>query len=64
MEMIEDIPAIGPVTARVSLPHPPVRAYEALSGADLTWSVAPDGAVEVTLPRLHIHAALVFEGTT
>ena len=63
MEMIEDIPAIGPVTARVSLPHPPVRAYDALSGADLTWSVTPDGAVEVTLPRLHIHAAVVFEGT-
>lgn len=63
MEMIEDIPAIGPVTARVRLPRAPSRVYEALTGADLPWSGAPGGAVEVTLPRLHIHSAIVFEGT-
>jgi hypothetical protein len=63
MEMIEDIPAIGPVTARVRLGKPPSRVHEAVSGADIAWRDAGDGTFEVTLPRLHIHAAIVFEGT-
>ena len=63
MEMIEDIPAIGPVSARVRLPRAPARVYDAMTGADVAWSRSDDGTVEVTVPRLHIHAALVFEGT-
>ena len=62
MEMIEDIPAIGPVTARLRLPQDPSRVYDALTGQDVAWSKS-DGQVEVTIPRLHIHTALVFEGT-
>jgi hypothetical protein len=64
MEMIEDIPAIGPVSARVRLPKPPARVYDALTGSDIAWSPGDDGTVEVRVPQLHIHAALVFEGTT
>lgn len=64
MEMIEDIPAIGPVSARIRLPRAPVRVYDAMTGSDVPWSRSDDGLVEVTLPRLHIHAALVFEGTS
>jgi hypothetical protein len=63
MEMIEDIPAVGPVTARVRLAHPPARVHEALTGTDIAWTHDGDGVVQVTLPRLHIHSALVFEGT-
>lgn len=63
MEMIEDIPAIGPVSARVRLSSPPARVYDAVTGADVAWNRRDDGTVEVTVPRLHIHAALVFEGT-
>jgi hypothetical protein len=63
MEMIEDIPAIGPVTARVRLQRAPRRVYEALTGADLEWREATDGTVDVTVPRLHIHSAVVLEGT-
>jgi hypothetical protein len=63
IEMIEDIPAIGPVTASVRFPNPPSRVYDAQSGEDVGWSQGADGAVKVTVPRLHIHAALVFEGT-
>ena len=62
MEMIEDIPTLGPVTAAVRLPAPPRRVYDALSGADVVWSTRPDGAIEVKLPSLHIHAAVVFDG--
>jgi hypothetical protein len=64
MEMIEDIPAIGPVCARVRLPRVPVRVYDAMTGSDVAWTRRDDGTVEVTVPRLHIHSALVFEGTT
>jgi hypothetical protein len=63
MEMIEDIPAIGPVSAHVRLPRPPVRVYEALSGDEIAWGRGADGGIDVTLSRLHVHAALIFEGT-
>lgn len=63
MEMIEDVPAIGPVTAAVRLPVAPTRVYEALTGQGLSFSQRPDGAIEVTLPRLHIHSAIVFENS-
>ncbi|WP_338720959.1 alpha-L-fucosidase [Devosia sp. XK-2] len=61
MEMIEDVPAIGPVTARVALPQRPRRAYEALSGAPLALTELDDGGVGIVLDRLHIHAAIVFD---
>jgi hypothetical protein len=61
MEMIEDIPAIGPISASVRLPHPPIRSYDALSGDALDWTITADGAVQVTLPRMRIHAAVAFE---
>jgi hypothetical protein len=37
--------------------------FDALSGADVAWKAGPGGSVEVVLPSLHMHAALVFEGT-
>ncbi|HWJ73753.1 MAG TPA: beta-galactosidase trimerization domain-containing protein [Kaistia sp.] len=61
LEMIEDVPAIGPVTASLRLAQPPSRVYDALTGADIDWRTLDDGRVEVTLPRLHIHSALVLE---
>ena len=63
MEMIEDIPAIGPVTATVRLPTAPARVYDALSGQAVDWVPAADGTVKVTVPNLRIHTALVFEET-
>jgi hypothetical protein len=61
MEMIEDIPAIGPVSARVRLPTTPQRAFEAISGEPVAITELGDGQYEVTLDRLRIHAAVVFE---
>ena len=63
IEMIEDIPAIGPVTAQVRVPREPSRVFDAMTGDDVPWALGVDGTVDVTIPRLHIHAALVFEGT-
>jgi hypothetical protein len=62
MEMIEDIPALGPVTASVRLPQSPTRVYDALTGEDVPFSQTGN-RVEVRLPSLRIHAAVVFEGT-
>jgi hypothetical protein len=62
MEMIEDVPAIGPVSAKVRLPSSPRRVYDALTGVDVPWTKVADGQIEVKLPGLHIHTALVFEG--
>lgn len=63
MEMIEDIPAIGPVSATVRLPKAPNRVYDALTQADVAWTAVGEGAYRVAIPSLRIHAALVFEGT-
>ncbi|WP_055049049.1 alpha-amylase family protein [Devosia sp. A16] len=62
MEMIEDIPTLGPVTASVRLPQAPSRVYDAITGEDVPFTDGGD-RVQVRLPSLRIHAALVFEGT-
>lgn len=61
MEMIEDIPAIGPVSASLRLSHPPKRAYDAITGQALDIEDLGEGRYGVKLDRLHIHAAVVFE---
>jgi hypothetical protein len=62
MEMIEDIPTLGPLTASVRLPQTPTRVYDALTGEDVPFSNGGD-RVQVQLPGLRIHSAIVFEGT-
>lgn len=61
MEMIEDIPTIGPVNATVRLPERPVRAFEAVSGEELAITENGRDTYSITLDRLRIHAAVVFE---
>jgi len=61
MEMIEDIPAIGPVTSRLRLPKAPKRVYDALTGAPVEWTTTGDGRIEIRIPGLRIHTALVLE---
>ena len=63
MDMIEDVPALGPVTASVRLPSAPTRVFDALSGEAIAWSAKAGGRIEIALPGLHIHRAIVFEGT-
>jgi hypothetical protein len=62
MEMIEDIPALGPVSATLRLPKAPMRAYDAISQEAVEWADNADGSYTVHLPGLHIHRAVVFEG--
>jgi hypothetical protein len=62
MEMIEDIPTLGPVTASVALPRTPTRVYDALTGEDVPFTNGGD-RVEIRLPSLRIHSAIVFEGS-
>lgn len=62
MEMIEDIPTLGPVTASVRLPRAPTRVYDALTGADVPFTNGGN-RIEVKLPSLRIHSAIVFEGS-
>ncbi len=63
MEMIEDIPALAAVEASVRLPKTPTRVFDALTGTDIAWKQEPGGRVAITLPSLHIHGVIVFEGT-
>lgn len=61
MDMIEDVPALGPLIANLRLPRPPTRVFDALSGEAIAWSATSDGSVQISLPGLHIHRAVVFE---
>lgn len=61
MEMIEDIPAIADVSASVRLPGAPKRAFDAMTGQDLAVTDNGDGTYAVTLDRMRIHAAVVFD---
>jgi hypothetical protein len=62
MEMIEDIPTLGPVTTSVRLATAPSRVYDAMTGEAVPFTYA-DGRAKVTIPSLRIHSAVVFEGT-
>jgi hypothetical protein len=33
-----------------------------MTGEDVAWNAGDDGAISITLPRLRIHSAVVFEG--
>jgi hypothetical protein len=61
MEMIEDVPALGPVTATVRLPRSPSRVYDALTGEEVVFALTDDEAIAVSLPGLKVHSAVVFE---
>jgi hypothetical protein len=61
MEMIEDIPTLGPVTASVRLDRTPSRVVDLLNGAPMPFTYR-DGRATVTLPSLRIHGAIAFEG--
>ena len=60
MAMIEEVPAIGPVHIKVRLPKP-ACVYDAASGVVVNWTMGTDGQIAATVPRLHIHTALVFQ---
>jgi hypothetical protein len=61
MEMIEDLPTLGPVTASLRLDASPTRVYDAITGEDIAFSRADDGRIEVSVPSLHIHRAVVLQ---
>ncbi|MEO6014369.1 MAG: beta-galactosidase trimerization domain-containing protein [Devosia sp.] len=62
MEMIEDIPTLGPVKTSVRLATAPSSVYDAISGEAVPFTYA-DGRAEITIPNLRIHSAVIFEGT-
>ncbi len=62
MEMIEDIPSIGPVSFTVRLPGEPSSVYDAISGETFAWKKQGDGAIRVDLPGISIHRAIVIDG--
>ena len=61
IEMIEDIPTLGPVSARLHLPGVPRRAWDAMTGEAVALADLGDGRVQVDVPSLHIHRAIVLE---
>lgn len=61
MEMIEDVPTIGPISVSLRLPRGVTRAYDALSGDPIEFTLNANGSLQITIPRMRIHAALAFE---
>lgn len=63
IEMIEDIPRLGPLTASVALEAKPARVVSVPDGAALDWDWV-DGHATVWLDGLHIHRAVAFENAS
>ncbi|MCJ7874084.1 alpha-amylase family protein [Phaeobacter sp. J2-8] len=62
IEVIEDIPRLGPLTASVALDQKPARVVTVPDGTALDWDWQ-DGRATVNLDGLHIHRAIAFETT-
>ncbi|SCM76801.1 conserved hypothetical protein [uncultured Pleomorphomonas sp.] len=62
MEMIEDVPALGPVTFMLRGKGEPKAVYDAVTGERFAWRKAGDGTIAVDLPGLKIHRAIVVDG--
>lgn len=58
VEMIEDIPTLGPIDVTVRLAENPFAVCDAATGAALDFAITRDGVVQFTLPDLHIHRAV------
>jgi len=61
VEVIEDVPRLGPLTATVRCAEAPARAFDAVTNADVPFDW--DGtAATLRLDGLHIHRAIVLDG--
>lgn len=60
MEMIEDIPTLANITVSIRTARIPTRAFNAISGNNLTLE-HKDGYAVIAVGDLHIHAAVVLE---
>jgi hypothetical protein len=62
MEMIEDVPTLGPVTLSVRVNGKPTRVVDGITGETLEYEQDEHGRVIVRLPSIEIHRAVVLEG--
>ncbi len=59
---VDEIPPVGPVKLEVTLPQKPSAVRLAFEEGNLDWKYASRGGkVVATVPRVHIHAAVVVE---
>ncbi|WP_226781676.1 alpha-amylase family protein [Oceaniglobus trochenteri] len=61
IEVIEDVPHLGPVTAEITLRTKPTRVFDALTDSDIAWQWS-DGTVTLEIDGLHIHRAIAIQG--
>ncbi|NLO07145.1 MAG: family 10 glycosylhydrolase [candidate division WS1 bacterium] len=57
---VESIPEVGPIEVRLRAGERPAAVTWEPAGEDLAWT-HEDGVLRVTVPRLHIHGAVVVE---
>ncbi len=60
--VIDEIPPVGPVTVRMSLPKKPEKVFLAFEDVPVKWAYTngeKGGQLTVTVPAVHIHAAVV-----
>jgi hypothetical protein len=61
IEVIEDIPVLGPIRVVLRLPASPRRAYLAVSGEPVAIEALADGRYGLKVPGLRIHEAVILE---
>ena len=62
IEMIEDIPPLGPLSFSLRCAGEPTSVYDAVTGERFAWTRGDGGRIEVALPGLRIHRAIVVDG--
>ncbi|MEK6793410.1 MAG: alpha-L-fucosidase [Spirochaetota bacterium] len=63
--VIDEIPGVGPMTITAALPRRPKKVELSLEKGTLSWKYTPGkkgrGVLSITLPRVHIHAAVLID---
>lgn len=62
IEMIEDIPPLGPLSFSLRCAGEPTSVYDAVTGERFAWTRVDGDRIEVALPGLRIHRAIVVDG--
>jgi len=61
IEVIEDVPHLGPLTAQITVKNRPARIFDVLTDTDIDWDWA-DGIATLNVDGLHIHRAIALNG--
>ncbi|MBT0957171.1 beta-galactosidase trimerization domain-containing protein [Alphaproteobacteria bacterium KMM 3653] len=61
IEVIEDVPNLGPLSAEITCKNKPSRIFDVLTDCDIEWDWK-DGIATLNVDGMHIHRAIAIQG--